>query len=95
MSQVKEILSEHGWTVTTLSEHFGVSRAHVSNILAGRERPKVLQIALARLVDMTPEALWGDWLYSRPRSPQKRRTTKTRRRNLWGSDGHVKGRTQQ
>ena len=72
-SRVKSILSRAGWTQTSLADYFGVSVKHINNIIAGRERPKVLQIAIARLLEINPDALWGDWLYSKPRPANFRR----------------------
>jgi hypothetical protein len=67
VAQVKQILDAAGWTGKRLSEHFGIGKAHISNIVAGRRRPKVLQTEIARLVHMRPEELWGEWVFSRAR----------------------------
>jgi len=79
--RVKEFLKERGWTVTKLAGRFGVGQAHISNILAGRDRPRVLQIAIADLVDQAPQRLWGLLWYGAGSSarPLKTDSPKNRR----------------
>lgn len=71
--RVKSILLSRGWGLTKLARHFDFSVSHIHNTISGRERPKLLQISIARLLDMSPEELWGDWLYSKPRPAGFRR----------------------
>jgi transcriptional regulator with XRE-family HTH domain len=89
MPKVKEIFEAAGWTGGRLAAYFGVSKSHISHILHGRQRPKVLQIAMARLVNLTPEDLWGEWHWSRPQPPRRRRPA--RRRVRHETDGHGDG----
>lgn len=73
ISRVKSKVSAAGWTQASIADYFGVSLKHINNIIHGRERPKVLQIAIARLLEMPAEELWGEWHYSRPRPKTFRR----------------------
>jgi len=73
MGDVKQIFESRGWTGKRLAAYFGVSKSHISHILHGRSRPKVLQIVMARLIDMSPEVLWGDSWYGHTRGARPSR----------------------
>lgn len=80
MARVKQIFDSRGWPGKRLAEYFGVSRSHICHILHGRARPKVLQKAMARLLEMDDERLWGEWHYSHtsPLAPGDRRRRRPR-----------------
>ena len=50
-------------TFDDLAARLGISKQHLSNILACRQRPARLQLRIARLLGTTPLALFGRYCH--------------------------------
>jgi hypothetical protein len=83
-SRVKKILVDRGWTTPKLAARFDVSRCHICNLLYGRDRPKLLQNEIARLIEMDSKSLWGLFHHSlRAADPLYKATSKLPHRHTF------------
>ena len=61
--RVKRKVRAAGWTFASLALELGYSRPHISNILAGRDRPRGVQQLIALKLGEEPRAFWGGLWY--------------------------------